>query len=118
MAWVGEKEDGSFKLDDLFELVREELEYLNAERIRAETENILIIGEQIGFIEKVTERPGIYRIKSRAKKADTKEEEIKKRWVNFSIEAEKEAEKVKQLTKLEDEFKDKRSKQKTLSEYS
>ena len=56
----------------------------------------------------------MYKIKSRAKKADSKEEEIKRRWVGYSIEKEKEADLAGQLEKLQDEFREKRSKQKSL----
>ena len=73
--------------------MKEELAYIEIDRIRKETENILSIAEQIGFIEKVNESQKMYKIKSRAKKADTKEEEIKRRWINYSIEKEKEADK-------------------------
>jgi hypothetical protein len=52
LAWIREKEDGSFELNDLFEIVKEELDYLEEEKIKKETEDILIIGEKIGFIEK------------------------------------------------------------------
>lgn len=118
LAWVGEKEDGSFMFDDLLEIVKEELEYIEIDRIRKETEYILSVAEQIGFIEKINESQKMYKIKSRAKKADTKEEEIKRRWISYSIEKEKEADKAGQLEKLQDEFREKRSKQKSLSDYS
>ena len=97
LALVGEKDDGSFMYHDLFSIVKEELVYLEDEKIRKETENILSLGEQIGFIERITDKSQSYKITSRAKKADSKEEEIKKKWINASIKNEKETEKEDEL---------------------
>jgi len=118
LAWIREKEDGSFELSDLLEIVKQELDYLEDERIQKETEHILTIGEETGFIEKVPNKSNNYKIISRAKKADSREEEIKKKWINFSIAKDNEAERKEELLKLQEKFKEKRSKRKTLSEYS
>lgn len=118
LAWIREKEDGSFGLNDILEIVKEELEYMEIKEIRKETENILLVAEQIGFIERVTESQDTYKIKSRAKKADTREEEIKRRWITYSIEKEKEADLASRLEKLQDEFREKRGKQKSMSDYT
>ncbi len=48
----------------------------------------------------------------------SREEEIRRKWINFSIEEDKEAEKEEELLKLREKFKEKRGKRKTLSEYS
>lgn len=118
LGQVRAKDDGSFSFDDILEIVEEELDYMKVEGIKKETENILFVAEQIGFIEKLSEGQNMYKIKSRAKKADTKEEEIKRRWVGYSIEKEKEADLAGQLEKIQDEFREKRSKQKSLSDYT
>jgi hypothetical protein len=52
-----------------------------------------------------------------AKKTDARVEEIKRKWIDFSREDE-ELEKEELLRKLQEEFNERRSKRKTLSDYA
>jgi len=106
-----------FTFNDLYEIVKEELDYLEEDRIKKETADILAIEEEIRFIEKMANNPDRYKIISRAKKVDTRVEEIKRKWIDSSIGKDKEKEKEELLKKLQ-EFIEKRSKRKTLSDYT
>lgn len=53
LSLIEENDDGEFTFNDLFGIVKEELDYLEEDRIKRETEDILMIGEEIKFIEKV-----------------------------------------------------------------
>jgi hypothetical protein len=63
----------------ILEIVSEELDYLDEERIREETQHILDIGEEIAFIEKIKNKEESYKIISKAKKTAMKEEDLKKK---------------------------------------
>jgi hypothetical protein len=118
LSLVEENDGGEFTFNDLFEIVKEELDYLEEDRIKRETEDILMIGEEIKFIEKVADKTDRYKIISKAKKTDTRVEEIKRKWIDFSIREDEELEKKELLRKLQEEFNERRSKRKTLSDYT
>jgi hypothetical protein len=118
LSLIEENDDGKFTFNDLFVIIKEELDYLEEDRIKRETEDILIIGEEIKFIEKLADKADGYKIISKAKKTDTKVEEIRRKWIDFSIKEDEEFEKRDLLGKLQEEFNEKRSKRKTLSDYT
>lgn len=76
------------------------------------------MGEEIGFIARIASDQIRYKIISRAKKTNTRVEEIKKRWIDFRIAKDKEKRKEDLLRKLQEEFKEKRSRRKTLSDFA
>jgi uncharacterized protein YjaG (DUF416 family) len=76
------------------------------------------VGEEIGFIARIASDQIRYKIISRAKKTNTRVEEIKKRWIDFRIAKDKEKRKEDLLRKLQEEFKEKRSRRKTLSDFA
>jgi hypothetical protein len=108
--------DGIFSYDDLFELVKEELNYLNEDNIHSETNHILKIAQEIKFIES-RDNNNTYRIISRSKRADGRERELRKKWIDFSISKDNEHELRNRMNQLKTEFVEKRQQRKTILDY-
>jgi len=112
------KSDGIFTYEDLYELVKDTLDYLEDDAIKKETEEILRYAiQEIDFVEEVDNQPRGYRIVSKGKRADTREAELMNKWVDYEIKKEKNEEKKEKLNKLQDEFKGKRGLQKNIDEF-
>lgn len=108
------KPDKFFDFDDLLMLVKEELDYLDEQTARIEAQKIIRLGEDIGF---VGHEEGKYYIKSRSKKANVREEALKKAWINWRIESDKEKEIRSLLDPIQAKYEEKKRGYKTLTEY-
>lgn len=110
---------GIFTFDDLFNLVKDTLDYLNDETIRKETEDILSLARDgLGFVQELQDQPGSYRITLKSKKADSRERELRDKWIDYKIEQGKEKEKHEGLIKIRQEFRNKRSLQRNIDDFA
>jgi hypothetical protein len=118
LNFLEEDEKGHFEFNRLFDIVKEELHYLEDDEIKKHTEDILKIATEIGFIEQVQDKNRTYKIIARTKKRDSRQEELMRKWIDFKIEKEKEAEKDQELIIIQNEFKKERLERKTITDYS
>ena len=94
--------DGIFSYYDLFELVKEELNYLNEDNIHSETNHILKIAQEIKFIESLD---------------DNKRTGTKEKWTEFAISKDNGQELMNQLNELKREFVNRKQQRKTILDY-
>jgi len=80
------KPDGIFAYEDLLELVKDEIGYLDQDTIRKEANLILTMGREIGFVK--DEGANEFRINSRSKKAKNRFDEMKQKWIDWSLDRE------------------------------
>ena len=104
LTLVNADKDGIFAFDDVFHLMREELDYVQEFSVKEETSQLLIVAQDIKFIQEIEGQPGNYKIIAKGKKADTREEEVKKKWIDFAIEKDKEQEKANSIEILREKF--------------
>jgi hypothetical protein len=120
LTQIRERQDGTFSFTDFQNLVGEELDYLEQNEVNSITKRILKICEEIKIVEKMDTNntsESFYKIISRGKKADTREAEIKKKWINFAIRKDMEQEIDDKIQGLQKTFSIKRSKTKGIDEY-
>lgn len=121
LAFIREKADGTFTFEDFLQLIREELDYLEPNEIANIAGRILEVAEDIGFIELMpTENPmgpPTYRIISRAKKADTRTADIRRKWVEFSIQKDKEQDMEERIRQVQGVYLEKRKTRRGIDEY-
>lgn len=114
----GGKNDGVFTFTDLFELVKDTLDYLDTDTIRKETEEILNFAkDNLSFVDELQNQPGSYRIVSKGKKAAVREKELRDKWINYKIEQKKYEEKYSGLIEIQEQFKRKRKLQRNINEF-
>ncbi|MPZ07466.1 MAG: hypothetical protein GEU26_13805 [Nitrososphaeraceae archaeon] len=114
---VEEDEERCFALSDLNDLVKEELIYLEEEQIKVICSKILSVAENIGFVQKVDAEQYRYKITSKGRRADTKEDDLKKKWIDFAIHKELENEKNEKVLELQKVYIEKKKKRKTITDY-
>lgn len=121
LAFIREKADGTFGFADFLQLISEELDYLEPNEIATVAHRILEVAEDIGFIEAMPTELSIgqptFRITSRAKKADTRTDDIKRKWIEFSIGKDEEQDIEEQIRHLQGVFTEKRKQRKGIDEY-
>lgn len=118
---IRDDKDGFFYFADFLELVRREFDYLEGEEIYNIAKEILDLAIKIGYVELpekelTSNNKGRYRLSTRKKKAQSREMELKKKWIDFAIAKDKQNEIVQRLTELQGRIAEKRSKSKTILE--
>jgi len=75
----------------------------------------LKIAQEIRFIESLDKNT--YRIISRSKRADVRERELRKKWIEFSISKDNEHELKNQLNELKMQFIERKQQRKSILDY-
>jgi hypothetical protein len=118
LTLVNTDNEGIFTFDDLFGLMKEELDYVEELTVKEETTRLLKVAEDIKFVEEIEGQAGNYKIIAKGRKADTREAEIKKKWIDFAIQKDKEQEKFGEILILQEKFRTKRQQRRTITDYS
>lgn len=119
---IRESSDGTFSFNDFLEIVKKEFDYLDSQEIMNIAQDILDLAVKIKYVEPVSSLEDIeakrakYKMLSKKKKADTKEAELKKKWMDFAIQKDMEQEITAQVIKLQERFREKRGARKTILE--
>jgi len=100
------KPDGVFSFADLLELVRSEIGYVDTQTISKQANLIIELGLRIGFIKE--EGAALYKLTSRSKKAWNRYEELKQKWIAWSIDQDTGLEIEKRRLALQGEYRKKR----------
>ncbi len=122
LTLIREDKDGTFSFDDFLEITKREFDYLEEEEIRKIADEILNHAIEIKYIEMREKELTIelekrrYHILSKKKKADSREIELRKKWIEYTISKDKEQEMDQSLAALQDKFKERRAKNKTILE--
>lgn len=112
------KKDCIFTFEDLMELVGDTLDYLDQETIRRETQWILDFSRnELGVVEEIDGQAGKFRISIKGKRADVREKELKKKWIDFDIKRDKIFEKKRVLAEIQERFTEKRKRMKGIDEF-
>lgn len=119
LIYLEEDENGNFRYDDLTELVKTELHYLGNDEIRKIVDEILKMGQEINFLDKVSSfAEPQYKIISKGKKADTREKELKNKWIKYQINKKKEQEIIQEISTLHERLLNERKKYKTMLDFT
>jgi hypothetical protein len=111
------KEDGTFTFDDVKNLVREALDYVSDDdKIQNEASRILNLGLQIQFVRDVGSNR--YKIRSRSKSAELREDEMKRRWIKWRLDQELQERIEPNLVTLQAFYEKQRAARPTLEEMS
>jgi hypothetical protein len=118
---IRESADGTFTFTQFFDLAKEELGYLEGKEVLAMAERILEVAKDIKFVEEVPRALETdirrFKILSRKKKADMREEDLRRKWLDFAILKDKEQEQQKATEALQKKFLEKRKGYKAIEDY-
>lgn len=118
---VRESPDGTFTFTHFFDLVKEELGYLEGKEVLEIAERILEVAKDIKFVEEMPRALETdirkFKILSRKKKADMREEDLRKKWLDFAIQKDKEQEQQEAIEALQKKFLEKRKGYKAIEDY-
>lgn len=107
-----------FTKEDILTLVSEELDYLDPHIHENEADKILKTALDIGFLEKTKIDSTIkYKIRSKYRTTSGRESDLKMKWIDHEINLAIDEEKNLKLKEIQGQFKNKRTKYKTLDEY-
>lgn len=90
------------------------MDYLDEEIVREETRRIIQLGQWIGF---VGEDKGKYYIRTRSRKADVREAELKNAWIEWQIKRDEEKEIEPLLIPLQNKYVEERKKRPRVTEF-
>jgi hypothetical protein len=100
------KLDGVFGFDDVLELVHDEVGYMDNQVVFKQANFILDLALKIGFIK--VEGAALFKLTSRSKKARNRYEELKQKWIDWSIDQDGSLEIERRRIFLQAEFRTKR----------